>query len=253
MCCSQASNSNASTARYRQCPALSMVTIQEIQEITDQAPYRHSGGSRNSPESRQRIPAFERVSGYTAFPQVPPIGEAQYSSPERIGQVKTAAFAAKSPTKLSRFHPALSAWSRVSPVSHRRRALSAPDTRESEAGVRRGLGVTAFAHVILERHGKTHSDAFEAAVAGLPEVMDLFLGQRRRRLLAARRRPRLAGVFRTDDETRAAPARCRPHHHQHRPAEGQADPRAAARLPDPARPLAAADPLMWLLMRDDPA
>jgi Lrp/AsnC family leucine-responsive transcriptional regulator len=62
----------------------------------------------------------------------------------------------------------------VSPVSHRRRALSAPDTRESEAGVRRGLGVTAFAHVILERHGKTHSDAFEAAVAGLPEVMDCF-------------------------------------------------------------------------------
>jgi len=37
-----------------------------------------------------------------------------------------------------------------------------------------GLGVTAFAHVILERHGKTHSDAFENAASALPEVMDCF-------------------------------------------------------------------------------
>lgn len=35
-----------------------------------------------------------------------------------------------------------------------------------------GLGVTAFAHVTLERHGKTQSEAFEAAAAGLPEVLD---------------------------------------------------------------------------------
>lgn len=37
-----------------------------------------------------------------------------------------------------------------------------------------GLGVTAFAQVILERHGKTPSDAFEMAAAALPEVMDCF-------------------------------------------------------------------------------
>lgn len=37
-----------------------------------------------------------------------------------------------------------------------------------------GLGVTAFAHVVLERHGKTQSDAFEDAVAALPEVLDCF-------------------------------------------------------------------------------
>ncbi|MCM2309057.1 MAG: Lrp/AsnC family transcriptional regulator [Sulfuritalea sp.] len=37
-----------------------------------------------------------------------------------------------------------------------------------------GLGVTAFAHVVLERHGKTQSDAFEGAVAALPEVLDCF-------------------------------------------------------------------------------
>lgn len=37
-----------------------------------------------------------------------------------------------------------------------------------------GLGVTAFAHVILERHGKTQSDAFEHAAIALPEVLDCF-------------------------------------------------------------------------------
>jgi DNA-binding Lrp family transcriptional regulator len=37
-----------------------------------------------------------------------------------------------------------------------------------------GLGVTAFAHVVLERHGKSHSDAFEAAAAALPEVLDCY-------------------------------------------------------------------------------
>lgn len=37
-----------------------------------------------------------------------------------------------------------------------------------------GLGVTAFAHVVLERHGKTHSDAFESAATALPEVLDCF-------------------------------------------------------------------------------
>jgi DNA-binding Lrp family transcriptional regulator len=37
-----------------------------------------------------------------------------------------------------------------------------------------GLGVTAFAHVILERHGKSHSDAFESAASALPEVMDCY-------------------------------------------------------------------------------
>lgn len=37
-----------------------------------------------------------------------------------------------------------------------------------------GLGVTAFAHVVLERHGKSHSDAFESAASALPEVMDCF-------------------------------------------------------------------------------
>lgn len=37
-----------------------------------------------------------------------------------------------------------------------------------------GLGVTAFAHVTLERHGRSQSDAFEGAVADLPEVLDCY-------------------------------------------------------------------------------
>ena len=34
------------------------------------------------------------------------------------------------------------------------------------------IGVTAFAHVTLERHGRSQSDAFEGAVGDLPEVLD---------------------------------------------------------------------------------
>jgi Lrp/AsnC family leucine-responsive transcriptional regulator len=37
-----------------------------------------------------------------------------------------------------------------------------------------GLGVTAFAQVILERHGQTHSEAFEKAAAAMPEVIECF-------------------------------------------------------------------------------
>ncbi len=37
-----------------------------------------------------------------------------------------------------------------------------------------GLGVIAFAHVTLERHGQTQSEAFENAVTALPEVMECF-------------------------------------------------------------------------------
>lgn len=37
-----------------------------------------------------------------------------------------------------------------------------------------GLGVTAFAHVILERHGEARTDVFENAVAAMPEVIDCF-------------------------------------------------------------------------------
>lgn len=37
-----------------------------------------------------------------------------------------------------------------------------------------GLGVSAFAQVILERHGETSSDAFERAVAALPDVVECF-------------------------------------------------------------------------------
>ncbi|HAY09577.1 MAG TPA: AsnC family transcriptional regulator [Thauera sp.] len=37
-----------------------------------------------------------------------------------------------------------------------------------------GLGVTAFAHVVLERQGGARSEAFEASVAGLPEVLECF-------------------------------------------------------------------------------
>ena len=37
-----------------------------------------------------------------------------------------------------------------------------------------GLGVTAFAQVILERHGKAPSEAFENAVAAIPEVMECY-------------------------------------------------------------------------------
>ena len=35
-----------------------------------------------------------------------------------------------------------------------------------------GLGVTAFAQVVLERHGKAQSDAFERAVGDLPQVLE---------------------------------------------------------------------------------
>lgn len=37
-----------------------------------------------------------------------------------------------------------------------------------------GLGVTAFAHVVLERHGKTPTDAFESAATALSEVLDCY-------------------------------------------------------------------------------
>ncbi|MCK2088966.1 Lrp/AsnC family transcriptional regulator [Thauera aromatica] len=37
-----------------------------------------------------------------------------------------------------------------------------------------GLGVTAFAHVTLERHGAQRPDAFESGVAALPEVLECF-------------------------------------------------------------------------------
>jgi Lrp/AsnC family leucine-responsive transcriptional regulator len=37
-----------------------------------------------------------------------------------------------------------------------------------------GLSVTAFAQVVLERHGQTQSDAFEKAAAAMPEVMECF-------------------------------------------------------------------------------
>ena len=37
-----------------------------------------------------------------------------------------------------------------------------------------GLGVTAFAQVILERHGPPQSDAFENAAAALPEVTECY-------------------------------------------------------------------------------
>ncbi len=37
-----------------------------------------------------------------------------------------------------------------------------------------GLGVIAFAHVILERHGEARPDAFEAAVSALPEVTECY-------------------------------------------------------------------------------
>ncbi len=37
-----------------------------------------------------------------------------------------------------------------------------------------GLGVTAFAQVILERHSDAASEAFETAIAAMPEVTDCF-------------------------------------------------------------------------------
>ncbi|KFB74251.1 MAG: Leucine-responsive regulatory protein [Candidatus Accumulibacter phosphatis] len=37
-----------------------------------------------------------------------------------------------------------------------------------------GLGVTAFAQVILERHNDAASEAFENAIAAMPEVIDCF-------------------------------------------------------------------------------
>ena len=37
-----------------------------------------------------------------------------------------------------------------------------------------GLGVTAFANVVLEQHGKEQSEAFENTATALPEVMECF-------------------------------------------------------------------------------
>ena len=37
-----------------------------------------------------------------------------------------------------------------------------------------GLGVTAFAQVILESHGDNASETFESAVAAMPEVVDCY-------------------------------------------------------------------------------
>ena len=37
-----------------------------------------------------------------------------------------------------------------------------------------GLGVTAFAQVILESHGDSASETFESAVAAMPEVVDCY-------------------------------------------------------------------------------
>ena len=37
-----------------------------------------------------------------------------------------------------------------------------------------GLGVTAFAQVILEHHGKAQSEAFESAASAMQEVMECF-------------------------------------------------------------------------------
>lgn len=37
-----------------------------------------------------------------------------------------------------------------------------------------GLGVTAFAHVILERHAEPQTETFESCVAALPEVLDCY-------------------------------------------------------------------------------
>ena len=37
-----------------------------------------------------------------------------------------------------------------------------------------GLGVTAFASVVLEQHGQMQSDAFENAASAMPEVMECF-------------------------------------------------------------------------------
>ena len=104
-----------------------------------------------------------------------------------------------------------------------------------------GLGVTAFAQVILEQHGKAQSESFEAAASALPEVMECFSLSGRRRLPAAPRRPRPASLLGTDDETRAAPAGCGPHQDQHRAPEGQADAHAAARPHRPAQSATAAD------------
>lgn len=37
-----------------------------------------------------------------------------------------------------------------------------------------GLGVTAFAHVILERHGEARSEHFERLIDAMPEIVDCF-------------------------------------------------------------------------------
>jgi Lrp/AsnC family leucine-responsive transcriptional regulator len=84
-----------------------------------------------------------------------------------------------------------------------------------------GLGITAFAQVILERHGETASEAFENAVAAMPEVMDCFSVSGDADYMLRIVVPDLACLFRTDDETPAAPARHRPHQDQHCSADDQ--------------------------------
>ena len=53
-----------------------------------------------------------------------------------------------------------------------------------------GLGVTAYAHINLERHGEKGTAQFEAAVALMPEVRECFGYRRSRPSCASSPRPR---------------------------------------------------------------
>jgi hypothetical protein len=86
--------------------------------------------------------------------------------------------------------------------------------------------------VILERHNDAASEAFENAIAAMPEVIDCFSVSGDADYMLRIVVPDLASVFRIDDEAPAVPARRCPHQDQHCPADGKADACPASRSPD---------------------
>jgi DNA-binding Lrp family transcriptional regulator len=96
-----------------------------------------------------------------------------------------------------------------------------------------GLGVTAFAHVMLERQGGARVEAFEEGVAALPEVLECFSVSGNADYVLRIVAPDLA-AFSELIETCASPARHSQHQDRHRAEYGQADSCAAPRPHQPA-------------------
>ena len=108
-----------------------------------------------------------------------------------------------------------------------------------------GLGVTAYAQVILERHDKTRPAEFEKQIAAMPEVLECFAVTGEADYMLRIVAPDLAAFLRPDDETPAHPARRRTGENEHRAIEGEADARTAARSCGAAEAAEAAGEIHW--------